>query len=120
MESTPSELLPVAGRVLAKDVKEPKVLVGVVLGAELAKLGPRKRLQAALEEADHDGKNPELDRRAQEERSKQCDESVAGNANQDHRARAVLVSQAPVRDRRGERHELRDEKCQHQLRAVDA
>lgn len=82
---------PINCRVLAKDVKEPKVLVGVVLGAELAKLGPRKRLQAALEEADHDGKNPELDRRAQEERSKQCDESVAGNAHKDHLARTKLV-----------------------------
>lgn len=35
------------GRVLAKDIEEPKVLVGVVLGAELAKLGSRERLQTA-------------------------------------------------------------------------
>ena len=83
----------------------------MLLGDELAELAARQRLDAALEQAHTDGEDPELHGLAQEE--------VRADGHQQHALRAEPRGQPPVGDGRRERHELRHQQRQHELRRVD-
>ena len=107
-------------RVLAEDVEEAVVLVGVFLGDELAVFRAGKRLDAALEQAHANGKDPELQRAFQKERGEQHDADICSHAYLQHALGSKALRQVAVGDGRGERHELRHQKRQHQLRRIDA
>ena len=92
----------------------------MLLGDELAELAARKRLDAALEQADANREHPELGGAAQEERREQRDQKVREDGDEQHLLRTETPRKAPVGDRRGECHELRDQKRQHKVRRADA
>ena len=92
----------------------------MLFGNKLAELGARQCLDAALEQADTHRKNPELHCRAQEKRREKRDAEVSEHRRHEHRARADLARQTPVKDGRRKRDELRDQQCEHELRGIDA
>ena len=92
----------------------------MLLGDELAELAARKRLDAALEQADANREHPELGGAAQEKRREQRNQKVREHGDEQHLLRAETPRKAPVGNRRGECHELRDQKRQHKARRADA
>ena len=108
------------GCVLAEDVEEAEILVSVLFRNKLSELGTRKSLDAALEHADHDRQEPELDGAFQEERREQRDAHIGEHAHEQHLLRTHLGAQAAVDNGRRKCHELRDQKRKHQLRGIDA
>ena len=92
----------------------------MLLRNELAELAARQRLDAALEQPHADGQHPELRGLAQEERREQRDAEVRADSYQQHALRAESCGQTPVGDGRRERHELRHQQRQNQLRRIDA
>lgn len=92
---------------LAEDIVDAEVLAGLLLGNDLGEIRPGQGLNAALEEADHDTENPEVDE-ARHEGCQNGNGRIAENADRDNDIRSPLLRHLSRDDSAGEGNKLGD------------
>ena len=96
---------------LAENIVDAEIFPRLFMRDDLGEIGARHRLDRALKEPDAHGEDPELILLLQKD-GVHRDEEIGDDADNDEILRLDLARKHAQKDRRGERHDLRDEQRQ--------